>query len=199
MANKLSLLEPNDAEFNMHHRRNETIVGKKVEIGAARVADEFYDCEFIDCEIRIKCAGHATGVILAHSTFVNCLIWPSKKQIITHIKARFAGCEFKGRYECRFHGEIVDCSFLNAKLDWTTFHHPVDLERLQLPPWPHIVIKDCRKHYATLNSLIPKWNYAASFDETHAIVVNINDLSDTPEGTWKSIKDLPYVTSSQGA
>jgi hypothetical protein len=54
---KRDLLPPNDRQFGTHDRRDETIIGKRVEIGAGKVCDQFYSCTFKDCEIRLVAGG----------------------------------------------------------------------------------------------------------------------------------------------
>jgi hypothetical protein len=196
MKKPLPILHPNDARYGIHIYRDEIIEGKRVEIGAGQIADQFLGTTFIDCEIRLRSSGHATGVIISQSVFNNCAILPLRIQRITNLKASFEKCVFKGTYEIEFSNDVLSCSFVEAKLNHALFFKPIALDSVAFPKWPHIVISQLDEYGDDFLSTVPRmsliWYMAKK--RPHTIVVNLDKATTSPHETWQAIKDKSYVS-----
>ena len=195
ITRKRELLEPNDHGFSIHDRRDETIVGRKVEIGAGQVCDKLHSCTFRDCEIRLRSSGRVVAVATSNQLFEDCHIWAAQIQHIATWDAAFHRCYFRGKYSARFTGPVTDCDFSTATLISTTFLQDVPLGDVVWPPWPHVVIDSPSKNYADW-SKIPKpaeFNRYAVWKTGIASVLNLQHAVDDPEGFWSQICDRDYV------
>jgi len=195
VSNALPDLTPNDTTYGSHDRRDETIEGRKVVIGGGDVCDQLLNCRFIDCEIRIKCAGRMTGVALSGCSFKDCMIWPSKIQKIVHLNADFHSCRFKGTYEIEFHGEVSDCTFEEARLNYALFYKPVTLDLRSVPRWPHIVVTNLTENGGDFMASVPKLSslWIMARKHSHSMVVNLEKECDDIDQTWNSLKEKDYI------
>jgi len=200
ISRKRDTLPINNEQFNIHQRMGSKISGKKVEVGKGQAVDEFIRSEFEDCEIRIHSGGRYTGNTFHECNFKNCLIWASKKQIIPTWHSSFENCVFKGKYEVRFPGPIVDCDFSLATLNSANFQQDTTLGNVVWPKYPHIVITDALSNYEDW-SAVEKPNEFNKYiyhprTKGRVIVINLADAVDDPEELWEKIKDKSYVNSS---
>lgn len=201
MTRKRDLLPANDAPFGAHKRRDETIVGMKVEIGAGQVCDQFLSCTFKDCEIRLCAAGRIVKVATYSQVFHDCFIWATKKQTIPTWDATFERCYFRGKYETRFQGPVIDCDFSTATLTSAAFLQSESLANVVWPEWPHIVIDSPTANYQDWSKIempdgfnrfiVPKMGIAAVF--------NLADAVDDPEAFWEIIRRKAYVHTRRDA
>ena len=195
------LLPANDRQFGLHRRRDETIVGKTVEIGAGQACDQFYTCIFIDCEIRLRAEGRLVSVATQGQVFKDCLVSACVKQCIPNWEAGFERCYFRGKFETRFAGTVVDCDFSAATLCSATFLQPDSLGAVEWPKWPHIVIESPNLNYED-------WSRIAKPDEFNrflvrksgrAIVINLANAVNDPDGFWELIRHKEYVHTRRDA
>lgn len=140
LTRKRDLLEPNEPGFGIHNRRDETIVGMKVEIGGGDACDKLYSCTFKDCEIRLRAPGPLIGAATRGQVFEDCHIWAAQKQSIATWEATFLRCRFRGTFAARFSGPVKDCDFTNATLLSATFLQSEPLGDIKWPTWPHVII-----------------------------------------------------------
>ena len=192
---KRDRLSPNDDRFGTHNRRDEMIVGKKVEIGAGQVCDQFFGCSFQDCEIRLCAAGRLVGVATSGQVFQDCHIWASNQQSIPTWAAAFERCYFQGGYETRFAGPIIDCDFSGATLKSAAFLQSDSLGATVWPKWPHVLIDSPTRNY-------PDWSQVPKPEEFNrflipkaaiAVVFNLADAVADPEAFWEIIRCKEYV------
>jgi hypothetical protein len=189
------LLPANDRQYGMHNRRNETIVGKKIEIGAGQVCDQFYSCTFKDCEIRLLAAGRLVGVATHGQVFQDCLIWASRIQRIPTWEAAFERCSFRGTYETRFAGPVIDCDFSATRLVSAAFLQAESLGQVIWPKWPHVVLDSPTSNCQDWSQIpLPKdFNRFVIPKTGIAAVFNLADAVDDPEAMWELIRYKDYV------
>lgn len=197
---KREVLPPNDLNFRVHRRRQSRVVGKKIVIGESDICDDISHGEFIDCEIRIKSSGLCTGIAILESSFKNCLIWASKKQIIPKFDANFDNCIFKGKFEVRFWGDVIDCDFRMATLYGVSFKKDNKLGNIKWPGYPHVLIKNIEENIEDWNQIIkPKeFNRFLVHPKTNGntVVLNLADAVKDPDSFWELIKNKSYVIAN---
>jgi uncharacterized protein YjbI with pentapeptide repeats len=190
------VLPINDPENGRHNRVHEEINGVKVEVRGGKGAPRFVGSSFSDCEIRLHSSGNVTPVSFRKCSFEDCLIWPAKKHTFATWDANFAGCQFKGKYEGRFSGNLTNCDLRSATLLSTQFLATDDGTN-QWPAFPHIVIKD-------IETNIADWRATPATAEISVadvgpritapiIVLYLPHLVDDPELLWSSVREKNYV------
>lgn len=198
ISRKREILPTNNDKFDIHKRMGSENIGQKIEVGKGQAVDEFNNSVFEDCEIRIHSGGRYTGNTFHDCTFKNCLIWASKKQSIATWYSSFESCLFKGKYEVRFSGPVIDCDFSLSTLNWTNFQQDSPLGNVVWPKYPHIVITDALSNYDDWKAIEkPKeFNQFIYHPRTkgRVIVINLEDAVNEPEQFWGKIKDKTYVS-----
>ena len=199
MSGTLPTLAPNDLQFGTHDLRDCAIESQRVEIGAGNVADRLLNCRFVNCELRIKCSGRMTGVIISKCTFDRCLVWPSVIQKVPNLDADFHSCRFKGRYEVGFRGIVENCCFSEAKLNHALFFTPTALDPCKLPDWPHVRIEDLANNTKDFMAAVPKCSllWIMARKGPLSMVVNIEKASSSPEETWELLRNKSYVFTTR--
>ena len=201
LTRKRELLAANDLQFGIHRRRGEAIVGKQVEIGAGKACDNFISCSFEDCEIRLLGPGRLVCGATSRNVFKDCFIRASKKQIMATWEAGFERCYFRGHYEARFAGVVVDCDFSTTTLNSASFLQSESLGGVVWPNWPHVIIDSPESNYEDWKSA-PKpsdFNRYIVQGSGVAVVFNIVNAVKDPDTFWESIRHKSYVHSKRDA
>ncbi|HCG5296637.1 TPA: hypothetical protein NJZ52_004399 [Vibrio parahaemolyticus] len=201
ISRKRDTLATNNDQFNIHKRVDSKISGQKIEVGKGQAVDEFNRSEFEDCEIRIHSGGRYTSSTFHKCKFKKCLIWSSRKQIIPTWDSSFENCLFKGKYEVRFPGPLIDCDFSMATLNSANFQQEATLGETVWPKYPHIVISDALNNYEDWKEIekpkeLNKFIYHPK-TKGRVIVINLADAVNEPEKFWEIIKDKSYISTTR--
>jgi hypothetical protein len=133
--------------------------------------------------------------------FQDCVISASKKQIIPTWNASFERCQFRGTYETRFEGPVVDCDFSNATLLKAAFLQSEPLGKVVWPKWPHVVIDSPTSNYKDWRKIAKpdEFNWLIVPETGAAVVFNMANAVDDQEAFWELIRHKKYVHSIRDA
>ena len=186
--------------FPIHKRHRETIINKIVEIDAKEFVGSFLECNFVDCEIKIRCSAKYTFVLTNKCIFENCIIWAHTKQTGGNWNPKFKNCSFKGRFELRFENKLINCDFSLAKISTVGLLANNTLDEITGVTYPTIALLDLKNNASKLEKIETTENIEdiiwASKRDSGLIIINIEEFTSEPEKLWDSIKHFKFIKTA---
>lgn len=186
--------------FPVHRRHREKIINKIVEIDAKEFVGSFLECNFIDCEIKIRCSAKYTYVLTDKCIFENCLIWAHTKQIGGNWNPKFKNCSFKGRFELRFENKLFNCDFSQAKISLVGLLENNTLDEITGVNYPIIAISDLKNNLPELDKIETPDTFKdiiwASKRFSGLLIINIEEFTSEPNKLWNSMKHLEFIKTT---
>ncbi len=186
--------------FPVHRRHREKIVNKIVEIDAKEFVGSFLECNFIDCEIKIRCSAKYTFVLTNKCIFENCIIWAHKKQTGGNWNAKFKNCAFKGRFELRFENKLFNCDLSQAKISLVGLLENYNMNEINGVTYPTIAILDLKNNVTELNKIKAPENFSdiiwACKRNSGLTIINIEEFTSDPKKLWDSIKHFEFIKTA---
>ncbi len=183
--------------FPIHKRHREKIINKIVEIDAKEFVGSFSECNFIDCEIKIRCSAKYTFVLTNKCIFENCLIWAHTKQTGGNWNPKFKNCSFKGRFELRFENKLINCDFSQAKLSTVGLLDNNTLDEITGVTYPTIAILDLKSNVSELENIQTTESFEefiwASKRDSGLIIINLEEFTNEPKELWNKIKNFDFI------